>query len=174
MLAAVNEPGTNGDAAKALDAIINNPDESTRLRCRAAHAMGDLTFASDSKLDFKPLADHIGHLAVDVCKQQLEHAEQPTIDEPTRDPSENLGHPIGRRRARGLLAAATEPSQKPFVESVAKRLKTLDDALDKPDLAAAKIEVPLKDLESVLQPRGVAPKGNPMGDEKAEVVAGRP
>ena len=179
ILAALKEPGVSGDAAKELDAIINNPEESSRLRCKAAQAMGGLNFPSDSKLDFKPLADHIGHLAVDVCKQQLEHAEQPTIDERTRI---RLKAWVTQsvEGVKALLAATTDPRQKTFVESVAKKLKDLDDTLNKPDLAAAKIQDPLKELESVLQPRGVAPKGgvvpkgNPMGDDKAEVVAGRP
>ena len=180
ILASLKEPATSGEVAKALDTVINNPQESSRLRCKAAQAMGGLNFPSDSKLDFKPLADHIGHLAVDVCKQQLEHSEQPTIDEPTRI---RLKTSVSQsvEGLKALLAATTDPGQKAFVDSVAKRLKKLDDTLDKADLAAARMEDPLKDLESVLQPRGVAPKapgvppkGNGIGDETAEVVAGRP
>ena len=62
---------------KELDRIISNPAESPSCVARRPAPLSGLEFPSDRNLDFKSLADHIGHLAVDVCKEKIDRAEQP-------------------------------------------------------------------------------------------------
>ncbi|HEY1786065.1 MAG TPA: hypothetical protein VGG30_10970 [Pirellulales bacterium] len=187
VLAMTKDTGPKNVTVVALDRIVNTPAEPIRLRGQAARALGNLEFPTGSNLDFKPLADHIGRLAVDVCKTEVERAQKAQnlslnlesrrrLKPSIRDAIDGLFREGGRS---GLITGATDPAQIAFVKKVIEKVKKVEEVLDKDvsgEVAVAKLAGPLKDLESVLEPRAEAPKLTP--DEKpaeeAEALAGSP
>jgi hypothetical protein len=155
VLAALKDPGPREQVAHALDEIINNPAESPGIRFDASSALGALAFPAGANVEFKAMADHVGHLAVDVCKQEVDHEQGATLEPRVQRRlswwlRKALGALIGDSGRGGLLAATADPAQKKVVESVAQKLKTLQAKVDQnTDLASS-----LNELEGVLQPRG--------------------
>ncbi len=192
VLALMKEVGPGDEVVRALDKVINNPAESAKLRSRAARTLGGLDFPANSGTDFKSLADHIGHMAVDLCKKELDAAEDQTLDLKARrrlkaslqDAINGLGRESGvpPRPISGLLTGATDPTQLAVIKKIIDKLKRLDAALEKNVdgegmLATANLTPSLKGLESVLAPREAAPKlpaaAAPVEKAKGSDAAGR-
>ncbi|HEX4146349.1 MAG TPA: hypothetical protein VHY91_22805 [Pirellulales bacterium] len=182
VLSEMKDVGPKNQVVVALDRVINNPGESARLRCQAARTLGSLEFPTGSTLDFKSLADHIGRLVDDVCKSEIDRAQDSPINSDARrrlkasvrDALEGLYREGGRS---GLIAGATDPVQREFVENVSKKVKRIDEVIDKDtngEIAAAKLAAPMKDLEGILAPRAEAKEAAPAEKtpDEAEALAG--
>ena len=101
-----------------------------------------------------------------------------------RDAIDGLGREGGvpPRPMGGLLTGVADPTQLAAVKRIIDKLKKVDEALDKGvgddgTLAAARLATPLKDLESVLEPREAAPKlpaAVAPADNKEKALAGEP
>jgi hypothetical protein len=185
VLGLMKEVGPKNNVVLALDRVIANPAESVRLRCQAAKALGTFEYPTGSTLNFKSLADHIGHLVVDVCQEQIKQAGQEPLDSNARrrlvplirDAYEGLSREAGHS---GLVAAPADPTQHAFVDNVSKKVKNILVVLDKETdgsgtLATAKVAAPMNDLESILEPRvEAAPADKPVEkpSEEAEALAG--
>jgi hypothetical protein len=179
VLAQLKDVGPRNQVVTALDRIVSNPAESARLRCHAAKALGGLTFSSNSNVDFKPLADHVGRLAVDVFKMEVDRAakKEPPLQSFDLDARRRLKAAIrlALDGMSGLFAGATDSGQRDFVKKVSDKVKNVDGVLDKDvngEVATAKLLPAVKDLESMLVPREVAPDEKPA--EEAEALAGSP
>ncbi len=117
------------------------------------------------------MADHIGHLAVDVSKQELDREQTATLEPNVQ---RRLSWWLRKALAalsgesgRGGLVAAADPAQKKVVEAVAQEAQTTFRRR-----RSNRIQIwlaPLKDLESVLQPRGMEPPNPPRDTNRAPV-----
>ena len=80
VLGAVRSVGPNGAVATALDKLVTSTEAHLMLRCGAAEALGRLNYPTGVKLNPSVTAAHLGSLAVDACRVELERAKYVYID----------------------------------------------------------------------------------------------
>jgi hypothetical protein len=158
VLVGIGSPGPGNSVAKAFEAVVVDSDAGTMIRCEFAQDLGQLKYPATAKVDFSALANSLGHMAVDVCKQELESAKLAN-----RAPSRRivvyslysaLVGLIGPAAKSGLVAAAEGSSHKAFVDKLRAGVQSLHKLLDDPKLEedelAVELGAKLNELETVL------------------------
>lgn len=159
VLASLGNPGPGNSVVKAFEAIVANPEVSPTMRCEFAQFFGQLKYPPTSKTDLSALSNLLGHMAADICQQELDSAKLAN-----RAPSRRLvmyslysvavGISANSSAKSGLFAAAEGSPHKEFIDKVNARVKTLYQWIDDPKFDDAELAVELgdkiNDLETVL------------------------
>jgi hypothetical protein len=166
VLVLVGNPGADGSVVKAMAEVVNDPSARPTIRADMAQFLGQLQYPAESKVDFKALANSVGHEVVDICRQELEAA-----DAGSRAPSRKLLAYVltsasvglaGSDGKGGLLAAsAAAPEQQKFIETLRSKVKPLADSVDGSgddgESLSSEMAPMLAALEGALVPRAEAP-----------------
>ncbi|HEV3137705.1 MAG TPA: hypothetical protein VGZ26_07365, partial [Pirellulales bacterium] len=152
VLASMGNPGPGNSVAKAFETVVADSGASPMTRCEFAQYLGQLKYPPSAKVDFSSLANSLGHMAKDICKQELESAKLAN-----RAPSRqvvvcslyNAGFGL-----KGVLAAAENSSHKEFVDNLYKRVASLHKWIDDPkfeeDTLAVELGGKVDELETAL------------------------
>jgi hypothetical protein len=152
VLASLGNPGPGNSVAKAFESVVADSDAGPMTRCEFAQYLGQLKYPPSAKVDLSALANSLGHMAADICKQELESAKLAN-----RPPSRrvvvcslyNAGFGL-----KGVLAAAENSSHKEFVDNLYKRVASLHKWIDDPkfeeDTLAVELGGKINELETAL------------------------
>jgi hypothetical protein len=177
ILAALGDP--NPAIIKALADIVNDASASPRLRCKVAEALGEFKYTA-GKVDAGVMSDQLGHLAVNVGRQELLRSKTPDRRRLLwllRSVQTGLAGPDDKS---GIAAAAKASPQQKTVDGILAKLKEVIKSLEDKDLEeeslALEVDTKLKDLDSVLSKPAsakVEPPATPqVGNTAAAVSAG--
>jgi len=76
LLGHFKSPGQDGAVAKALLAILDEPDASFQVRAAAAEALGQLNLVPGAGLEGAGAAQALGRLARDACRDEIKQCEE--------------------------------------------------------------------------------------------------
>jgi hypothetical protein len=71
VLAAMSDPGADGSVAKALEAMLSDPQASVVTRCELARYIGMLKYPASASAEVERLAGVLGRQAVEMCDAEV-------------------------------------------------------------------------------------------------------
>jgi hypothetical protein len=153
VLAVIGDPGPNERIVKAIEAVVADPDAKLTMRCEMAQLLGEFKYPKSAESDVQRIAWMATHLAVDLCKQQLESA-----DSPGRAPSRRMiqyaidtaMRTLGEGR-NGLIASVSGTPTQKSISAVYQKLKAISSGLEDPDEPVdAELGSKLAEVETLL------------------------
>jgi hypothetical protein len=164
VLASFGNPGPGNSVVKAFESVVADSDAGPMTRCEFAQYLGQLKYPPSAKTDLSALANSLGHMAADICKQELESAKLAN-----RAPSRQVvvyslfsaGAGLGTGGKGILPLVETSPAkEKEFVDKLRKRLGSLYKWIDDPkfdeDTLAAELGGKINELETELSAKPTA------------------
>jgi hypothetical protein len=176
VLASLGNLGPGNSVMKAFESVVSDSDASPTMRCEFAQYLGQLKYAPSAKVDLTALSNALGHMAVDVCKQELESAKlanrapsRRIVVDSLYSAMVGLVGPVGKS---GLVAAAEGSPHKAFVDKLKTGVGSLHKWIDDPkfedEALAAELGGKISDLETVLVAR---PTAKLVSDKKEKAAA---
>jgi hypothetical protein len=135
-LAAIGSPGPNNQVVTDMRTIVADPNARLTMRCEMAQYIGQLRIPPDANVDYKDLANLIGHLTVDICDQEILRAT-----EEKREPSRAIFMYALRTADTALGGLSDSANKDPEASSFISKLRSkvsklhgqLDDVSKTPD-----------------------------------------
>jgi hypothetical protein len=158
VLAALGPAAADAKLVQQLAAMTADPTEAVSLRCLAARTLGRLAPAAKT-MDLSAVANNLGRLAVDVCKQEkgpgfsrkrLRHGLNCVLA--------GIKGPDGKS---GIAALAAGPPHKDVVDAVTQPVEALltlcDDEMTADEDLVVEVTKTAKELDSLLKATAATP-----------------
>ena len=76
VLGTIADVGTDSQVFRALVAVLADQEAPLSLRCAAAHAVGDLKYGANTKVDADGLVSQLGSLAIVTLQHEIALAKK--------------------------------------------------------------------------------------------------
>ncbi len=163
-LAAMRSPGPNNSVAKAFEAIAADPAARVSLRCEVVQLMGQLRYPPGANADLTRMANVIGHVAVELCQQEINRAEA-NKGELSRRMLLYVASSC-RNGLVGLYGSASDAATKASIGALGRKFsdlcKTLDDSDKSDDEVAEAVTTQIAAIEEMLPPKPEPPATEPV------------